>query len=457
MKLKRFALRGLIVLFVAVALCMFFARTVQNITTPKVQLVQSTSGRFEDKMTFRAQVYFAETEEFTVKEAKDMNITVDKLYVRAGNYVKKGDIIFTAKTPSYEEEIKKVREDYDAKNKELLELDVQNRKLSKESYQNTMYQQLLDAQDTLSEATYEARYAAAKESVVLTGDVSTWQSQLALSGEVSDDLKAAVNKARTAQAAYEEARAAYFAVLDNKKLKVSDDVFQYITKRNGLMEEIEDLNQKMVTLTVLETSLKAVVAPRDGYIIELKVAEGDTYDGTKVAYVMNKEDCVPVLRAPLDSNSTRTIADGTRAEISSDNYGSERTSVEKTTIASDGTKYLQMPMPETYLSSDSTAIRRFMQDGGVDVKITYRAKSAATLLAPSCVRSDGESNYVYVVEYSGGGFLSQNTMKVKKTSVTVIERSDSTVSIQEDLSYRSIADREDRALEDGATVMEYVQ
>ena len=53
MKLKRFALRGLIVLFVAVALCMFFARTVQTITTPRVQLVQSTSGRFEDKMTFR--------------------------------------------------------------------------------------------------------------------------------------------------------------------------------------------------------------------------------------------------------------------------------------------------------------------------------------------------------------------------------------------------------------------
>ena len=100
---------------------------------------------------------------------------------------------------------------------------------------------------------------------------------------MSDDLTAAVIKARTAQAAFYVARAAYFAVLDNKKLKVSDDVFQYITKRNGLMEEIEDLNQKMVTLTVLETSLKAVVAPRDGYIIELKVAEGDTYDGTKVA------------------------------------------------------------------------------------------------------------------------------------------------------------------------------
>lgn len=73
------------------------------------------------------------------------------------------------------------------------------------------------------------------------------------------------------------------------------------------------------------------------------------------------------------------------------------------------------------------------------------------------MRSDGENSYVYIVEYSGGGFLSQSTMKVKKTSVTVIERSDTTVSIEEDLSYRSIADREDRALTDGATVMEYVQ
>ena len=43
MKLKKFALRGLIALAVAVALCMFFARTVQTITTPKVKLVTGSS------------------------------------------------------------------------------------------------------------------------------------------------------------------------------------------------------------------------------------------------------------------------------------------------------------------------------------------------------------------------------------------------------------------------------
>lgn len=52
MKLKRFAMKGLIVLAVVVALCMFFARTVQTITTPKVQIVTGSTGRFEQELKF---------------------------------------------------------------------------------------------------------------------------------------------------------------------------------------------------------------------------------------------------------------------------------------------------------------------------------------------------------------------------------------------------------------------
>ncbi len=48
-------------------------------------------------------------------------------------------------------------------------------------------------------------------------------------------------------------------------------------------------------------------------------------------------------------------------------------------------------------------------------------------------------------------------MKVVKTSVTVLERSDTSVSISEDLNYQQVAGGEDRPLTDGATVMEYVQ
>ena len=37
--------------------------------------------------------------------------------------------------------------------------------------------------------------------------------------------------------------------------------------------------------------------------------------------------------------------------------------------------------------------------------------------------------------------------QAKKTSVTVIDRSDTAVSVQEDLSYQSIIDRADRTVE----------
>ena len=47
-------------------------------------------------------------------------------------------------------------------------------------------------------------------------------------------------------------------------------------------------------------------------------------------------------------------------------------------------------------------------------------------------------------------------MKVVKTSVRVLERGEKLVSIEDDLSYQQVADKEDRELTDNQTVMEYV-
>ena len=46
--------------------------------------------------------------------------------------------------------------------------------------------------------------------------------------------------------------------------------------------------------------------------------------------------------------------------------------------------------------------------------------------------------------------------KLVKQPVTVLETSGRTVAISEDISYVDIGDREDRAVTDGQTVMEYV-
>ena len=50
MKLKKIALRGLIGVAVAVALCMFFSGTIENITTPKVKLMKASRGKLMEKL-----------------------------------------------------------------------------------------------------------------------------------------------------------------------------------------------------------------------------------------------------------------------------------------------------------------------------------------------------------------------------------------------------------------------
>ena len=457
MKLKRFALRGLVILFVAVALCMYFARTVQTITTPKVQLVSTSSGRFEATMKFNAQVSFPEKEEITIKEAEKTPITVDRIYVRPGHFVKAGDTIFTAKVPSFEGEMEKLREEYDAKNRELIDLDAQNRTLSKESRQNELYDAMIEAQTAAADAIYDARFLALENDIRLTGDVSGWVKQLGVYEQVPDEVTKAVKKAQSSQSAYEAAKAAYFEILDNRKLRVKDEVFEYIKTRNEAIAAMEELTAKMIELASAANGLAKVVAPHDGYIVSIDVTEGGSYDGSTKAYVISKEGSVPVLLADLDRSSERTIADGTRADVESETYGTRRSEVAETVINADGSKQLKIVMPEDFLSQDSAAIRRFVSDGGVSISITYRARQSSTLIPASAIHNDGNGDYIYLIRWNGGGFMSQSRMTVEKTTVTVLDRNDTVVSIAEDYTYQQLADREDRGLEDKMTVMEYVQ
>ena len=456
MKLKRFALRGLIILFVAVALCMFFARTVQTITTAKVQLITASSGRFETEMTFNAQVSFPEKEEITPEGAKATAITVGRIYVKPGHFVKAGDTIFTASVPSFEDEMKKLRDEYDAKNKELIDLDARNRTYSKESRQNELYDEMIDTQTASANANYDARLLALEHDIRLTGDVSGWTVQLGVYDEVPEEVTKAVRKAQTAQSAFETARAAYFEILDNRKLRVSDSVFEYIKTRNATIDAMDELTGKMVELASTAFGLERITAPHDGYIVSIDVTEGSSYDGSTKAYVISAEGSAPVLLADLDRDMTRSIADGTRADVESDTYGTRRSEVAETVVNADGSKQLKIVMPEDFLARDSAAIRRFMSDGSVTVKINYRARQSSTLLPASAVRSDGSSDFIYLVQTQWGGFMSQTTMKVKKTTVTVLDRSDTVVSISEEYSYQQVADREDRSLSDNLTVMEYL-
>ncbi len=455
MKLKRFALRGLIILAVVVALCMFFARTVQTITTPKVRLYTPTKGRLEQSYKLTAQVYFPDTEDITVEDAKKTNVTVSKVNVKVGSYVQKGDTIFTTTVSTYEEELEKLQESYDSKASELLELDVTNRKLSKESRQNELYSDMLEKQSDLTRKTYEARKIAMQNGISLGTDLSNWKKQLAAAKDVPQDVTDAVNKALAAQSAYEEASTAFYATYEDKKLRVSSDTFDYIKKRNTLQDEMNDISDQMLELDTRVTSMAIITAPHDGWIVSVNVSAGDTYDGSKAAYTITKEGTTPSLKASL-TGVERTFSDGTKVTIGDSDSGTEKTTVTATRTDSNGEKYLLIEMPASMQKAGSSSLRQAINDGGVQATITYRAKESTTLLPASAVRSDGTSYYVYVVQDSNGSFLSSNGKKAVKTSVTVIEKNDKQYSVQEDFSYQQIAYQEDRALNDNMSVMEYV-
>ncbi|NLB89970.1 MAG: hypothetical protein GX786_01950, partial [Clostridiales bacterium] len=57
MKLKKAAIKGMIILVVVVALSLIFSETIKSITTPKIQKINPSMGKFEDKIQLEGVVY----------------------------------------------------------------------------------------------------------------------------------------------------------------------------------------------------------------------------------------------------------------------------------------------------------------------------------------------------------------------------------------------------------------
>ena len=447
------ALKALLVLAVVVALCMYFSKTIQTITTPKVKLVQTSTGRVEQKIQVDAKPYFPVKTEVTLKRAEDTPITVDKVYVSAGLYVEAGDTLFTANVNDYDTKEKDLRTKYKEAAQKLIDLDIANRKSSKQSKRNELYEVMLDAQDAQAAAESDARLAAAAEGVDLTFDQDTWAAIAKQKGG-SQSLMALIAKAATAKATFATARDAFYQSYENKTLKVTDEVFKYINDRNTIVKEMRDISDDMVDLLEGKQALSTIKAESAGYIVAMDVKEGQSYDGKASAYTIAKKEDAPILRADV-TDLKKDVAEGAKVEAQGD-YQTLKTKVTAVTLDNDGRQYAEIELTDDILLA-AGGMAKLISTGSIDVDIVFRSKKNATLIPASALRSEGEGNdYVFVIEYSGGGFLSSGGMIARKTSVTVIDRGDKVVSVQEDLSYQQIIDRADRTVEDGKAVMEYV-
>ena len=171
--MKKMAIKGLVALAAVVALCMFFSGTIKTISTAKVRLVTAKQGKLEEEIKLSGNLTFPQTEEVKLALASDQSVTIKRVRVAKGRKVAAGDVLFEAEVSGYDKEMESLRSDYEAAQKELMELERKNgdvRLKRTEEIWVEAYDALAQSKDDLMNAQTQLEVAAKLAGVTLTDD-----------------------------------------------------------------------------------------------------------------------------------------------------------------------------------------------------------------------------------------------------------------------------------------------
>ena len=442
--MKKMAIKGLVALAAVVALCMFFSGTIKTISTAKVKLVTAKQGKLEEEIKLSGSLTFTKTEDVKLALASDQSVTIKRVRVAKGRKVAAGDVLFEAEVSGYDKEMESLRSDYETAQKELMELERKNgdvRLKRTEEIWVEAYDALAQSKDNLMNAQTQLEVAAQLAGVKLTGGRLPDDEQ----DEALLEAQKAVDAAQTAQ---NEAQKKFNSA---NRLGISENVISYITQSRTLNEKLTATQEKITALDVLAQQAKRVTAPHDGYIVEINVKAGDSYDGKTAAVVISAEDGDAVLRADT-SKIDKKIDKGTQVTVKRDSDKTLSKKVTDSGVNEEGKRYIDVKLTDKDISNLGGGAALLSAE--VEMTASYRATSSTTLLPASAVRGSGDSRYVYIVNEESNA-LGQRVLKVKKQDVKVLSEVGSTVSIQDDLSRQRVAYMEDRTISDGSEVMVY--
>lgn len=445
MNMKRFAIRGLIVLAVVVALCMFFSGTIRTITTPKVKLYSPKQGKLEQTVELTAKTVFPESKPVTLPGAKDLTLNIASVKVGAGYEVEEGDLLFTASIADYDKNVQTLRDSYDQTNRELMELEQKNKGVRLRQIEldwREAYCTLSSCQDKELESRIEMETLLRVEGLSLNEDGT-------LPEGASEELTAAFEKNAGDREALSQAEEAMALA---ERYNIDENVRTYITEKLALEEKLADCEQQLLNLSVMQVQVQRVTAPADGFITEINVKAGETFDANTAAYSFCPAEEMPVLRVDTE-DSTLTISKGTEVTFEGAKGSELESEVIATGVTPEGRKYADVELTKKLLKGvgGSSAIA----DTETTIKIFYKAKQSTTLLPSSAVRGSGEDRYVYVAREQQSAFGTKSLV-IAKLEVTVLAEVEGVCSISDEISWEQVAYMEDRAISEGTTVMEYV-
>ena len=196
--MKKMAIKGLVALAAVVALCMFFSGTIKTISTAKVRLVTAKQGKLEEEIKLSGNLTFPQTEEVKLARASDPSVTIKRVRVAKGRKVAAGDVLFEAEVSGYDKEMESLRSDYEAAQKELMELERKNgdvRLKRTEEIWVEAYDALAQSKDDLMNAQTQLEVAAKLAGVTLTDGRLPEKEQ----DETLLEAQKAVDKAQAAQ------------------------------------------------------------------------------------------------------------------------------------------------------------------------------------------------------------------------------------------------------------------
>lgn len=444
MKMKKFALRGLVILAVVVALCIFFSGTVRSLTTPKVRYAQTKMGKMEQETELKGQVVFPAEEELQIDVPESLTLTVTRVYVAAGDKLKKGDNLIATKVTDREKNMETLRKDAAAAQKEIRTLELKTKDIrltpGERQWQKAWLAEA-EAREKEQEAKINLQAALRQAGLALTeaGD---------LPEEADESLREFYDEwLRTAG----EAQAAAAALSEVERYAIPDDTWNNLQQLQEQKAKLASLEEEMTDLQVLSRTAEKIKTTRAAYVAKVNVEKGSTVDADTVILSLTAEGSNPVIRVDL-SEVKQEVKPGASITLIGDGWSNPTSKVVDTGLSSEGRPYADVEITQDVIFGLGNV--GAMMKNEIKARLIIKSNESTCLLPASAVRGSGDSRYVYVGETENSTF-GGSQMKVRKVSVTVLAESGSTVSVAEDLTYQKVLYMEDRALTEGGTVMEY--
>ncbi len=437
MKAKRVAVKGMLILMMVVALCLFFSGTFRTIITPKVQLVTVKNGRLTHPYVYSGQIVYTDTDDVSYQVAQP--VVVGSVYVRPGDFVREGDALFSLRHSNEAEQAAKLEAAYQAALLAQLEFDLANQ----DDRPDDRAREYMQAYSALQTATLYEGQARLELERLLPADVAL--PETGYPEDAEEPVKRACDAWRDAAANKQSAQAAFKRASENYEMP--EAARQYLNREQELTRNLNDASDELKAFYTERDAMRTIAAPHDGYIAAVSVRAGGSYDGRTALCSMTDADGTPVIAIDT-ADADRPIPEGTAVTLHTQ-WGEFASAVVAAGSNGPGQAYAHIAVPQEMLDQ---GISLYLLHS-ISVQITMKSAQAYSLIPVSAIHGTGADRYVYVVEESKTA-LGGAEMKVREFAVTVVDEADGMAAVEERMARSRLAYQEDRPLSDGVTVME---